>query len=547
MIKRKIFTVLFISLIMQFNVYAVFEMLNEDTITEVRGIVQNINVKEGKITLFDELGRQNKQLFRTYNFKYFYNIPVIKDGVKIPVSGIRLGDTVFLRLDKDGYVIDISCVSNYIKEYGVISNKEKNYVTIISDDGDIKKYPIDNSIPISKGGRGIKYEDLVIGERISLVVNRTMTSVNVISVTAENNDRSIDEIYFATVDGYNAIKSMITVRDIKYFENGVWAYTETKGYKEISFSDDTKIYYNDMEIGNKIAMQGYMGKQAFIATKKGLGGEENAVIISFIKETDSRYNIFDESIKTISREKDQIGINRNSASFHVNEGAIILKNDKLVSLENLSINDEAFVVSYDIVSSKNQNVYIIEVAERETSEGFWLYIGRIERINEYVDFTINSYSRFISSKWQYDNRRRTFEISDNIRILDEDGIVGIRDFTEYSSRDYIDKIVMVVVSGGEAIAVSEAPQSDNRIRGRVNIDYGQTVTDKIHISNVKLYDHYTGRWEDGRNGEIIIKNYTIILKNGRPVGPEEIKRGDTVTIMKPYWGSSGEAALISIE
>ena len=189
----------------------------------------------------------------------------------------------------------------------------------------------------------------------------------------------------------------------------------------------------------------------------------------------------------------------------------------------------------------------MDISERETSEGSWLYIGRISKINEYVDFTINSHLMFSSSRWQYDSRKRTFKLSDNTRILDEDGIVGIRDFTEFSSREYRDKIVMVAVSGGVAIAVSEAPQADNRIRGRVNVDYGQTVKDKIYLTNVSMYDQYSSRWEEGRNGEVTIKNYTIILKNGKPVDAKEIKRGDTVTIMKPDWGTLGEAVLINIE
>jgi|LSQX01.1.fsa_nt_gb hypothetical protein len=548
--KNKIALILLIIFIMLFqhiNANAIFEILGSVRYTEVTGIVQGVNVKDGSITLFDEHGKTSNQLFRKYNFKVFYDIPTYKDNIKISVSQIRQGDSAFLRLDNNGYVVEISCTSNYTKEYGVITEKQNNYLMIKSSDGEINRYPINKDTPISRGGKGVNYEDLLVGESVNLNVYRTPNSVFVINIIVEKGTQEINNIYSATIDYYNDINSTILVRNIKYFENGVWAFTSAKGYDEISLSNDIRIFSQSTEIKKENMALNYLGKQAFIAVENSIEGEERAVVISFIDQETSNYNVFDDRIKTISRERGEIGMSKEKAKFYINEGSIIIKDGKLVKSESLSLNDKTFIVSLDIGKTSNQRAYIVDISERETSEGSWLYIGRISKINEYVDFTINSHLMFSSSRWQYDSRKRTFKLSDNTRILDEDGIVGIRDFTEFSSREYRDKIVMVAVSGGVAIAVSEAPQADNRIRGRVNVDYGQTVKDKIYLTNVSMYDQYSSRWEEGRNGEVTIKNYTIILKNGKPVDAKEIKRGDTVTIMKPDWGTLGEAVLINIE
>ena len=144
--------IIFIMLFQHINANAIFEILGSVRYTEVTGIVQGVNVKDGSITLFDEHGKTSNQLFRKYNFKVFYDIPTYKDNIKISVSQIRQGDSAFLRLDNNGYVVEISCTSNYTKEYGVITEIQNNYLMIKSSDGEINRYPINKDTPISRGG-----------------------------------------------------------------------------------------------------------------------------------------------------------------------------------------------------------------------------------------------------------------------------------------------------------------------------------------------------------------------------------------------------------
>lgn len=535
------------NLVVKLEVRARDGAVNEN---EVTGIVEDINPSLGYISLYDETGKKSFNLLRIYNFLNPSMVEVIRNGSPATIYDVQPGDSVFLKLDEDGYVSEIASSENYIVRYGTVMTKNPTSVMVQYEDGSQQLLPIDGDTVITKENRIVTYSSVQPGSKVKMVIHRTDQSTVLKELALEIGNYYISNIYKASIYYYDPYNSNLIVNNLKKLERGQWTLTPYKGDVDIELDENVSVYAGGKLMKLEDINKYYTDREVYIAVEKGLGGKEKAVLLN-MRNTDEPERRYEDTIKYVVAGTGEFIMNNRYETFKYTEGTIIIKNGKLITGNNLDINDKAYVVVNRGYDSGEYNAGIIEVQEQQTDDTIVVYRGRIKSINEQQDFTVESFSQLRESggrlRWTYYNTPKTFMITGKTRILDENGVVNNREFDEYSDRQYVGKIVNIVADGLEAVMITEAPYGVHNLRGEVYLKYGQKADGTLALRKVSIYDRSDGEWEDADDADITLREDTIILKNNQPVKPSQIVRGNVVKILKTDDEPSGDALVIIIE
>ncbi len=511
---------------------------------EVTGIVEEVNPSLGYISLYDESGKTSFNLLRIYHFLNPAYVKVIRNGESVDIDDVQQGDSIFLKLDDEGYVSEIAASQNYIVKYGTVMTKNPTSVLVRYDNGTQQLLDINNEIFISKDRKMENYAAINPGNRIKMILHQTEDFTTIKEIVIEKDNYTITNIYKAHINYYDAYDSFVLLEGLTKLEHGKWVLTGSKAYSEISVQENAEVYAANSQRSLQDINKYYVDSEAYIAVEKGLGGEEIAVFISLIN-SDDKEKSYEDEIETITTGAREFKMDTQYETFTYTNGSIIVKNGKLITGNNLDENDHAIVIANRSDEDGEYYAGVITIGEESTEDSLLVYRGRIEEINEEEDFTVESFAQLDDMEWDYSNTPKTFVITRDTRILDENGVVNNREFNEYSDKEYIGRSVTILADGQEAVMIAEAPYGEDNIKGEVYLNYGQKADDTLSLKKAKIYDIEEGKWEEIDDLDITLREDTILLKNGELATKSQIVRGAKVNILKK--DAIDEALIIIIE
>ena len=517
---------------------------------EVTGIVEDIHPGLGYITLYDQTGKKSFNLLRIYQFLNPAQVEVIRNGRTARIEDVTPGDSVFLKLDDGGYVSEIAAKQNYITLYGALMSKTASSFLIRYEDGRQQQLNIEDDTIITKGGRIVTVNDVRPGQRVRVILSRTDHMTALKELTVETANHHISHIYKANIYYYEPLSDSLVVDNIRLLERGQWMRTSHRGLIELILDEHVEVLDRGKEVALNDINEYYYDREIYIAVEKGLGGNEKAVVISMRGDRDAE-RPYDDVIQAVAPAEGAFTLRRQYEAFNITEDTIIVKDGKMVTANNVSINDQAYIVANRSDDSGNFYAGIIEIQSYDASDAVLVYRGRIKGINDQQDFVVESFSRLQETggrlQWHYYNTPKTFILTRDTRILDENGVVNNREFDEYSDRDYVGKVVNVVADDIEALMISEAPYGLYNVRGEVYLPHGKAAEDTLELRNVSIFNRNEGQWENAENGTITLREDTIILKSDTLSEPLDIVRGTMVKVLKAEGETSGEAIVVMIE
>ncbi len=517
---------------------------------EVTGIVEDIQSGLGYISLYDQKGKKSFNLLRIYQFLNPAQVEVIRNGRSASIQEITPGDSVFLKLDERGYVNEIAAIQNYITKYATLMSKTPSSFLVRYEDGTQQQLSIEADTIITKGGRIVTANDVRAGQRVRVLLSRSEHVTTLKELTVETAQHNISHIYKAHIYYYEPLDDALVVGDIRRLERGNWTLTSHRGLTKLVLDENVAVLDRGKEVALADINRYHNDREIYIAVEKGFGGNEKAVFISMRGDRDAERR-YDDVIGAMAPAVGEFTLRREYEAFNITEDTIIIKDGKMVTANNVSINDKAYVVANRSDASGNFYAGIIEIQSHDVSDAVFVYRGRIKGINEQQDFVVESFSRLQETggrlQWHYYNTPKTFILTRDTQILDENGVVSNREFDEYSNREYIGKVVNVVADDLEAVMISEAPYGLYNIRGEVYLPHGQATVDTLEIRNAKIFNRNTGEWENAENGTITLREDTIILKDNKISDASLITRGTTVKILKSEGETSGEAIVVVVE
>ena len=521
--------------------------INEEARRVVRGIVEENNPNLGYLTLFNEdgsgTGSNSSAVLRNYNYVDQKKTEVLRNHKPADVEQVQAGDTAYLRLDSNGDIESISAVDNYIRVYGRVISKMPLQIVVEFEDGIQQILNTSENIIVIRDKLLVGINALKDGDRIRMLLNDNSISTDIIEITIEGDEHFISNIYRGKITKIDGISDRITVMGMQVFNRGIWERTDTKGFASISMSDNYKIYANntllDIDRANKLLYS----NDAYIAVEKMYGGEERVVIVSYHDSADKEAPIMSDTIRNvISGSNTFIAANENEM-IGFSEGSIVVKYGRLTTGNSLSNNDKAYMTVNRDYSSGEYYASVIKVDEPVNENALAIYRGRISDIVENRSITVESFSQLQGLEWNYANTPKTFNITFDTRVLNDDGVLNVRDFVGFGSENYLRRTVYIVANGTNAVLVSTAPYGIENIKGTVYA----TGDDEISLRRAVVYNASKYLWESCPDTTVNILKNTIAIEKGMIIDPAKIEKGTNLRIVKKGNSATEDAYIIFVE
>jgi len=524
----------------------------------VSGIVEENNTALGYIAIynFDDQTNNHEKVVQIYNYIDADEVAVFKNHQKSHLDNIQEGDTVFLELDQDGYVISISAVSNYVVKYGTIIRKSPLSIIIEYDNKEQQVFRINSQISVIYKGRKSNFNQLKDGDKVKLLLQERSSGDILKEVTIlEDIKNSNLNVYKAKVIRIDEITEKFLAANLLLFRNGKWERTEIKGVAGFTLSEDFTAFYDNQKVSISDVNKYYRNNEVYIVSKEDYSGQEQIVSAVLRNEWDTEVIFTDSIIRTVPG-AGSFNLAGDLRNIVYTDESIIIKDQRLVSGLSITEDDKVYVVANRDWDG-NYKASLIQVYNNDATL-FDIYRGRIKSIDEFWSFTVESYSVLEDFGWKFYNTPKTFNITFDTRILDDNGLIGQEDFTPYGEESYLGKVVYVIADGLDATLISTAPYGSYVFKGEIykleGVVIGQEGSiieepDEINVVNVKMYDEQKKIWieQEFKEVNVGILNNSIIIKDGEIIKPSQLEKGDKIRFIKRDKTKEGDAYIIIVE
>jgi len=507
------------------------------------GVVKENNPSLGYIILYFEDGSgadpaAANRLIDLRTFTYGYDMPVLRDGYEVSIDDIRPGDMAFIKLDKDGYIEKISAKSYYESVYGTAYLKGTAWLILKKDDGTFVNYTVPKTTPIYKNNRPCTISDIILGDRIRVLVQTNGSNIHISCIDIEKQPRSVSGIYRGKIEFADSINNSLAVSQVQQFINGRWEYTSGIGIQSFKYSSEYK------ELPPR-----RFGGTVYFVTKKEYDGLDKIVKASFRTTSGYEKTANDNLLGMTNGGILQLENTSDIISYDTN--TIAVKDGRLVNISSLNTLDP---LKISMEKSLYDSKYIANVIVSESvgQNGLVIYRGRIKNVDPLKSITVESFVELNGVSWEYTNTPKTFDIDLSVsRLIEADGVGNMR----YLDSSYTKQSVYIVAEGSKILLMSTAPYADEPVMGRVSAITTDNEEDSnenanaetiapavLKLTEAKIYDNEDYVWDESPNLDITIPFNSIVIKNGQIGTISLIKPGDEVRIMRH--SQSGEGIIV---
>lgn len=509
------------------------------------GIVQSINSSGRIITLYDESGKINPELYRKFALANLYELKILNNGAAAALNDIFPQDKVFLKV-VNGQVEEISFSKVAESVFGTVTSKNYNYIYVLRDDGVTHRFVSKSSSALYKENKEISLSDIAVGSRVRITSTKVSDEEYAINTLVLQTDFSIGNLYKAVISSYDSVNSKLIVKELFKFSSGNWIYTPYKGFVTFQVDAFPDVYYDNEPITVGM-INNYPGKEIYIAVKPGLDGEETVAFARINSLGNDEYSIYNGKMRSMDTKSRTLKLQRYSYEFLIGKGTLLIKNGMMIALNDISSNDDLYVAAMMSSDRMRNNTLVVYVDNSsETLGKYELIHGRVVTYTAGKSMVVEISRVYYLNQpdYTYYSRSKTFDLNSDTRILDNDGVVNNRNIGSFLSNGLNRFYANILVYDGTAVVISLGERPDYTLTaqvGSVSKENGNVTA--FNMYNIKEYRDGQQQRDYIENQPLKVAKSTIYLKNGRVVLASDIEAGDTFTAFyEPVLG--GKVALI---
>lgn len=520
---------------------------------EVSGIVAEHNTDFNYLRIIDWEGNQTVKKYNQSTIvveKQNYYSPEDKvgyldelypyyglDPLDSSIDEIEVGDIVHAKIDGNdaGQITSIRAKTNYIVKYGQIMNKQNKgdagyVITVQMDNNSYATYPVTNQVVAKKGNANIPLGKVEIGDMVRLLINQGVVEPGTVKetvkqITVDPYGNLIETIYKGKLGNVNTAQQTLDLLNSYELIKTGWANYKARTSLDIS-KRDFECYYNQKLISLDYATT-YLNSdeiEMYVATEKYYSNQKVTKIL-FCSGRDS---VLDFSNINSSNGVSALTTGNAGGSIRIDPGTIAVKNNRLISLSNIMPPDYA-----QIVLNGNNQAAVIRVEQQPRNDSISIFRGRVSKINDLKDFTVQSHAVLSDMRWTYTPIERSFIIDYKTVIKDGDKIMNINDFIGYSESSKVDQVYNIVADGTKALYIVKGAYARDGVKGSiVSID---KTDQKITLKDSFTYDKNSKQWNflSNTNSQSVmnLENTSLIVKNNQVITINELKQGDKIRVM----------------
>jgi hypothetical protein len=173
-------------------------------------------------------------------------------------------------------------------------------------------------------------------------------------------------------------------------------------------------------------------------------------------------------------------------------------------------------------------------------------------IDKEKSFRVESMAILANGGWAYTPVRRVYAMDADTLLIDSEGVRPNSSFIGYTEDSALKRVYNIVVDGGKAARIVDAPYPRSGLAGVVY----EKSQDSLSLRSASCLDPSTWVWKlvsatDATAVAAVPKN-SIIVKNNKVVGMEALEEGDHVRVMtdmlpEPQAGMSVTGYIVLVE
>lgn len=542
-----------VTLTLQNNLVTLIEFDGAMPLTmEVSGIVKEINPTLGFMTIESWSGEEMTKYFTSdvevEKENYYDSADEIGyidevfpdyrfDERDTTIDAIEAGDIVHIMLKPSNlqYIDRVSAKTNYTVRFGeVIEIADKGAlgltVRLAYDDTTIGTLDVESTVPVMKSGMNIGTRGLKTGDIVKVLINQAvlapgqmLESVKHIDIDPYGN--ILAKVYMGEFGQYDEHQNTIGL--LNGYELSKTGWTNYNSLTTLTVpSNEIEIFHDGKQVSLNYA-DNYLrtsNMKMYVVTEEYYDDER----ISRIIFEDGRGDVLDASNVIYSNGYDVMRLVSQADSIGLDAGTIVIKNDHIVSTSSILSPDYAQVVLGDEGSA-----VVVNITPEPNNDAISVFRGRVDDIETSESFSVTSHSVLKDMIWIYSPIEREFTISYDTKIVDENGLVPVNEFIDYTENSKVDEVYTIIAEGTKATHLVKNPYATEGVVGEIyEVDIANNT---VKLKDALVYDSGTKLWEElsyrNNYADILAVTETIIIKNNEVIELSELEFGDKVRAM----------------
>lgn len=445
-----------------------------------------------------------------------------------------------------------------------------------------EKYRVTPQTQLLRSDARANLFEVKVGDRVLLSFD-DIYSADIATVQVEDQERHIDKIYRGSIEDVNERGKEIILKNVSLYQNGKWIkHTEQKVKLK---AENDKIYEGSAKTSLKNLSKA-KGSEVYIAVEKSYGVEG----ISKLLLKQGSAVLYEDRITDVQYGTGRMVVDNNNFTFHA--GTIVVKDNRLVDMLNLDMNQNIYMVADLLRGSRNASFISIEgssiLDDRIDGTRLMIYQARIEDLYDYgIEIGRGGYRldylKLVNNQWTEVSRAQKLTLTEDTyifdselkkeiessyfidtRFIDPEDIEDAELRKRITERFYVGKNAYLVVKEttvegetyAEVLALNLAPRVTYE-RGRVNTEHSAIAAiEKVDLDNgtmtigsLKYWNALNSRWETANGKETVNMDKAVILINDRPVDRDtfyKLKPKAKVYIVKNQKDSVNDDAYVVI-
>jgi len=425
---------------------------------------------------------------------------------------------------------------------GIVVGLDFSTITIKLPSGENEIYTYTPATIITRKNNPTSIAKLYEGDSVRLYFDQYNTST-VSRIAVEGDSVLVSGIYKGTLTYNDNFDNRIILKDVKKLNNAKW--NDHSSFIVLERNPDTSIYVGGQKI-NESNLKYYQGREAYIAVKTVFGQDT----VERITLKANREKNYAEKITDVNFYSDSIKLN-NMVNITINDGTIIVKNNRLVDKYSISSQSNAFVTVDNTTYPQANLVYIYSEDLNNSNIGQnYLYYGRLDEVVDY-DILLHNYSVLERNQWEsyYDDTLLSYDDDTYIYDLDNKKLVSVQEFqsgnyavdedTDYAEDNNLrDWYGYLYTDGNNILVMGLKEERDTLIQQRVTLGQIKSVENDPYVGYVINVTNASD-WSNRKEGfmlksqelRLMIDN-ALIVKDDKLISKEDLKPGDRLYIVR---------------
>jgi hypothetical protein len=456
------------------------------------------------------------------------------------ISDIIPGDIVVFQVaDDDPYrLIVISAAENTTQRYGRVMEfvDQGGYFDMLLEfeNGVTQWYTMMDGILVRDQGRPVSPNRIQVGDWVTIIINQAMLAPGVLmesvrEVNIDGGGHHITSVVTGQLSGFSSAQNQLQLQHARELTPAGWSNHRPLASFNIG-GPNVRYYYNGRRV-TLAHLNRYLQRSdatVYMALENHFAGER-AVMVSVRSGRDELFR----TGHVLSAANNSFQMLEIPGNIQTDAGTIVVRNGRLVEQHQI------FSPDWARVALNGPSAAVVDISQPPATDGVQIVRARIAQVWPFDSFRVETMSIFDGFRWNFTPIAREFTIDHNTIFINEGGFASIDDFLGFTEASVIGDVFNVIVEGGRAVRVIDAPFTEPipampnapghlTVRGIIYAIDGDTVS----LRDMTVYHAQTGAWSrfslTNPTGTVTTFENSIIIDRNEVIGANRLQVGQQI-------------------